>query len=108
MRLNLQGSIAYVAQQAWIQNATLRDNILFGHEYSADVYDSVIDSCALLPDLEILPAGDNTEIGEKVLFAVAKLRDIDCSVLQYISYLTGNKLKWWTKTASFSGACCIQ
>ena len=61
-----QGSIAYVAQQAWIQNASLRDNILFGREYIADTYESIIDSCALLPDLGILPAGDKTEIGEKV------------------------------------------
>lgn len=61
-----QGTIAYVAQQAWIQNATLRDNILFGKPFDPVRYDKVIDACALRPDLEILPAGDKTEIGEKV------------------------------------------
>lgn len=64
-----QGSIAYVPQQAWIQNATLRDNILFGKEYDADKYKKVINACALGPDLEILPGGDMTEIGEKVVIA---------------------------------------
>lgn len=45
---------------------TLRDNILFGKPYDARCYNMVLDACALRPDLEILPAGDLTEIGEKV------------------------------------------
>ena len=61
-----QGSVAYVAQQAWIQNATLRDNILFSKAMDSARYENVLDSCALRPDLEILPAGDSTEIGERV------------------------------------------
>jgi ATP-binding cassette, subfamily C (CFTR/MRP), member 1 len=61
-----QGSVAYAAQQAWIQNATLRDNILFGQPYDENRYNMVLDACAMRPDLEILPAGDLTEIGEKV------------------------------------------
>ena len=61
-----QGSVAYVAQQAWIQNATVRSNILFGKELNQEMYDAVLEACALLPDLEILTAGDQTEIGEKV------------------------------------------
>ena len=58
--------MAYVAQQAWIQNATVRSNILFGKELNQEKYDAVLEACALLPDLEILTAGDQTEIGEKV------------------------------------------
>ncbi|KAJ2844560.1 ATP-binding cassette glutathione S-conjugate transporter ycf1, partial [Coemansia erecta] len=46
-------------------NATLRDNILFGHKYNQEFYDRVIDACALTSDLEMLPSGDMTEIGEK-------------------------------------------
>lgn len=61
-----QSSVAYVAQQAWIQNATLRDNVLFGSPYHQRQYDKVLDACALRPDLDILPGGDMTEIGEKV------------------------------------------
>lgn len=62
----MQGSVAYVPQQAWIQNATLRDNIIFGQEKKDMWYQRVLEACALLPDLEILPARDGTEIGEKV------------------------------------------
>ncbi|XP_062436537.1 ATP-binding cassette sub-family C member 2 [Rhea pennata] len=63
--INIQGSLAYVPQQAWIQNATLKDNILFGSELDEARYQQVLEACALLPDLELLPAGDQTEIGEK-------------------------------------------
>jgi ABC-type transport system involved in cytochrome bd biosynthesis fused ATPase/permease subunit len=63
-----QGSVAYVAQQAWIQNASVRDNILFGKPFDEEKYNSILEACALLPDLEILPAGDATEIGEKVFY----------------------------------------
>lgn len=62
----LQGSVAYVPQQAWIQNSTLKENIMFGQEMREDWYQRVVEACALQPDLEILPAGDQTEIGEKV------------------------------------------
>ncbi|XP_058980628.1 multidrug resistance-associated protein 1 isoform X6 [Musca domestica] len=63
--VNTVGSIAYVPQQAWIQNSTLRDNILFGKPYDRKRYNRVIDACALRPDIEMLSAGDQTEIGEK-------------------------------------------
>ena len=62
----LQGTVAYVSQQAWIQNDTLQNNILFGKKLEESRYERVIDACALKPDLDILPAGDQTEIGEKV------------------------------------------
>lgn len=63
--VNINGSTAYVPQQAWIQNATVKDNIMFGAEYDAEFYAQIIKSCALEPDLAIMPAGDKTEIGEK-------------------------------------------
>ncbi|XP_006872061.1 PREDICTED: multidrug resistance-associated protein 1 [Chrysochloris asiatica] len=61
----IKGSVAYVPQQAWIQNDSLRENIIFGRQLQERYYKAVIESCALLPDLEILPSGDRTEIGEK-------------------------------------------
>ncbi|XP_053695519.1 multidrug resistance-associated protein 1 isoform X1 [Sabethes cyaneus] len=64
-RVNTVGRIAYVSQQAWIQNATLQDNILFGKPMDAKRYQKVIAACALKPDIEMLPGGDQTEIGEK-------------------------------------------
>uniref|UniRef100_A0A8C6PXB0 ABC-type glutathione-S-conjugate transporter n=1 Tax=Nothobranchius furzeri TaxID=105023 RepID=A0A8C6PXB0_NOTFU len=63
--VSVRGSVAYVPQQAWIQNATLRNNILFGKSYDERKYHRVLDACALTPDLEVLPGGDMTEIGEK-------------------------------------------
>uniref|UniRef100_A0AAY4DYG6 ATP-binding cassette, sub-family C (CFTR/MRP), member 3 n=1 Tax=Denticeps clupeoides TaxID=299321 RepID=A0AAY4DYG6_9TELE len=64
-QISVKGSVAYVPQQAWIQNATLRDNILFGKPYVEQKYCSILEACALTPDLEVLPGGDQTEIGEK-------------------------------------------
>lgn len=61
-----QGSVAYVEQQAWIQNATLRDNVLFGKSFNESTYDRVIEACALTDDLKLFEGGDMTEIGEKV------------------------------------------
>lgn len=61
----MQGSVAYVPQQAWIQNASLRENILFEKQVNEYNYQKVVDACALTPDLQILPGGDQIEIGEK-------------------------------------------
>ncbi|KAJ2332419.1 hypothetical protein GGH91_006181, partial [Coemansia sp. RSA 2671] len=57
--------IAYVSQEAWLRNATIRENILFGEEYDQQRYEEVLRVCALKPDLRILDAGDRTEIGER-------------------------------------------
>ncbi|KAJ1902993.1 hypothetical protein LPJ81_003305 [Coemansia sp. IMI 209127] len=57
--------IAYVSQEAWLRNATIRENILFGEIYDRDRYEEVLRVCALKPDLRILVAGDMTEIGER-------------------------------------------
>ncbi|KAF9974142.1 hypothetical protein BGZ73_002503 [Actinomortierella ambigua] len=59
------GRIAYVPQQAWIFNASVRDNILFGEPYFKERYENILAVCGLEPDLAILPAGDQTEIGER-------------------------------------------
>ncbi|KAF3845737.1 hypothetical protein F7725_002815 [Dissostichus mawsoni] len=58
------GSVAYVPP-AWIQNASLKDNILFGGERKESWYHRVLEACALLPDLDILPAGDSTRLGRR-------------------------------------------
>lgn len=59
------GSRAFCPQYAWIQNATVRENILFGKEYDRKWYEQVVEACALRPDLEMLPNSDQTEIGER-------------------------------------------
>ncbi|XP_043849386.1 multidrug resistance-associated protein 1-like [Dromiciops gliroides] len=60
-----KGSVAYVSQEAWIQNSKLQDNILFGSVMQKQYYERVLESCSLLPDLEQFPNGDQTEIGER-------------------------------------------
>ena len=64
----LFNTVAYAAQAAWLLNATIRENILFGEPYDAQRYAEVIRACALARDLETLEGGDMTEIGEKVSF----------------------------------------
>lgn len=58
-------SRAFCPQYAWIQNASVRENIIFGREFDQAWYDEVVDACALRADLDMLPAGDKTEIGER-------------------------------------------
>lgn len=57
--------IAYVPQKPWLLNATLKENILFGQQYDGRRYHQVIQACALQPDIDLLPARDMTEIGER-------------------------------------------
>ena len=58
-------TICYVAQQAWIQNDSFKNNVLFGKAFNEQNYKKVIDACALEPDLQQFEAYDETEIGEK-------------------------------------------
>ncbi|THH21507.1 hypothetical protein EUX98_g8371, partial [Antrodiella citrinella] len=61
------GGIAYASQESWVQNETIRDNILFGTEYEEERYNKVLEQCGLKRDLELFEAGDMTEVGEKGL-----------------------------------------
>lgn len=60
--VRVNGTISYAAQSAFIMNCSLRDNITFGAPYDADWYEHVIYACALTDDLDILPAGDTTQV----------------------------------------------
>lgn len=64
--LHVNGSVSFVSQQAWLQNETVKNNILFGRDLDQCRYNKIISACALDTDLNVLPAGDLTEIGEKV------------------------------------------
>ncbi|XBI07438.1 hypothetical protein VPH35_135344 [Triticum aestivum] len=59
------GKIAYISQNAWIQTGTVQDNILFGSSMDGQRYHSTLASCSLVKDLEMLPYGDCTQIGER-------------------------------------------
>ncbi|KAF9083706.1 hypothetical protein BGX23_011210 [Mortierella sp. AD031] len=58
-------TIVYASQTPWIQNATIRDNILFDQPFNKERYWKVLKSCCLIQDLDSFPAGDLTEIGER-------------------------------------------
>uniref|UniRef100_A0A1I8B7Y0 ABC transmembrane type-1 domain-containing protein n=1 Tax=Meloidogyne hapla TaxID=6305 RepID=A0A1I8B7Y0_MELHA len=58
-------TVGYAPQQPWIQNKTLRSNVLFDSPFNESKYTSVINACSMGEDLKLLPAGDFTEIGEK-------------------------------------------
>ncbi|KAF9438945.1 hypothetical protein BGZ76_002608 [Entomortierella beljakovae] len=60
----IPGTIAYVSQYPWLQQLSIRDNILFGSPFEVERYQHVLEACALLPDLAIFENGDLTEIGE--------------------------------------------
>ncbi|EAW11105.1 putative ABC bile acid transporter [Aspergillus clavatus NRRL 1] len=59
----IPSAVAYVAQLPWIEAATIKDNILFGLSFDRNRYDRVIFACALTKDLDLLPDGENTEVG---------------------------------------------
>ncbi|KFR10532.1 Multidrug resistance-associated protein 7 [Opisthocomus hoazin] len=61
---DLEHGFGLATQEPWIQFTTVRENILFGREYDARLYEEVVEACALSEDLNILPAGDQTEVGE--------------------------------------------
>ncbi|OLY82861.1 Metal resistance protein YCF1 [Smittium mucronatum] len=61
----IRGRVAYVPQQPWIINSTLRENILFGQKFEQEFYDRVIKNCELEKDIAMLEGGDLAEIGEK-------------------------------------------
>ncbi|RAH75359.1 ATP-binding cassette glutathione S-conjugate transporter YCF1 [Aspergillus aculeatinus CBS 121060] len=61
----VRGRIAYVAQQAWVMNASVRENIVFGHRWDPQFYELTVAACALTDDFKNLPDGDQTEVGER-------------------------------------------
>ncbi|KAF9933544.1 Multidrug resistance-associated protein 1 [Linnemannia zychae] len=64
-KLKVYGKSSYVPQEAWLNNLTLRENIIFGKEFDEERYNTTIKVCALERDLTLLPFGDQTEIAER-------------------------------------------
>lgn len=65
LQVKVFGTVAYVSQSAWIQTGSIRENILFGSPHDGQRYQQTLEKCSLLKDLELLPYGDLTEIGER-------------------------------------------
>ncbi|XP_039200573.1 ATP-binding cassette sub-family C member 8 isoform X5 [Crotalus tigris] len=60
-----RGPVAYASQKPWLLNATVEENITFESPFNKQRYKAVIDACCLQPDIDILPHGDQTQIGER-------------------------------------------
>ncbi|CAI0546361.1 unnamed protein product [Linum tenue] len=63
--VQVHGTVAYVSQTAWIQTGSIQENILFGSAMDRRRYQDTLERCSLVKDLELLPYGDRTEIGER-------------------------------------------
>ncbi|XP_053576620.1 ATP-binding cassette sub-family C member 8 isoform X2 [Bombina bombina] len=60
-----RGTVAYASQKPWLLNATVEENITFESAFNKQKYKAIIDACSLQPDIDILPHGDQTQIGER-------------------------------------------
>ncbi|XP_067145213.1 ATP-binding cassette sub-family C member 4-like [Centruroides vittatus] len=61
----VKGKISYASQEAWVFNATVKENILFGEEYQEDKYRKILHVTALEKDIRLFPKGDLTIVGER-------------------------------------------
>ena len=64
-KVTMGANRAFCPQYAWIQNASVKENIVFGKDFDEIWYNKVVNACALRPDFDMLPQGDMTEIGER-------------------------------------------
>lgn len=64
-QIQVSGKVAYVAQTAWIQTGSIQDNILFGLNMDKQRYLETLEKCSLMKDIDMLPSGDLSEIGER-------------------------------------------
>lgn len=69
----LRNSVAYCSQIPWLQHKTIKENILFGERYDEERYYQTLEACALVPDLEVLDDGDETEVGVRVSHMLSAL-----------------------------------
>ncbi|XP_075043661.1 ATP-binding cassette sub-family C member 8 isoform X3 [Mixophyes fleayi] len=65
MEIRRRGAVAYAAQKPWLLNATVEENITFESPFIKQKYKAIVDACSLQPDIDILPHGDQTQIGER-------------------------------------------
>lgn len=66
-QISINGRVSFCGQTNWIFSGTVKDNILFGHSFNRNRYQLVIEACGLTQDLELLPKGDQTCVGERGL-----------------------------------------
>jgi len=107
--VSAKGRIAYVGQQPFIQNGTVRDNIIFGLPVDEMKYSQSLVDCCLEHDLNVLPSGDRTEIGERGINLSGGtqyyLRTFYTSVADELKYVTTKNI-FFSVTYSRSESSC--
>lgn len=63
--VTVNGKVFYICQQPWVFTSSIRQNIIFGNDYDKKKFDRVVEACSLKKDLELLPMGESTLVGEK-------------------------------------------
>lgn len=63
--VTVNAKIYYITQQPWVFTASIRQNITFGSPFDREKFDKIVQVCSLKKDLELLPLGENTLVGEK-------------------------------------------
>ena len=99
-----------MAQEAWVQQGTIRNNILFGKPYDSLKYKAVLEACCLLKDFEILPQRDETLVEERVMtdFLVNIYMGLKCRCFLLDAVLLGYESEWGTAPAGQPSASTIQ
>ena len=64
-KIKINGTVAYVPQKTWILNDTIKNNIVFKHQFNTDKYNTVINICQLMPDFDLFKQGDLTQVSDK-------------------------------------------
>ena len=66
-QISMNGRVSYCSQTTWVFSGSVRENILFGQSFDSSRYRAVVEACGLARDLELLPKGDQTFVGERGL-----------------------------------------
>lgn len=83
-RVGVSGKVFYVSQQPWVFTSSIRQNIIFGQEYNKEKFDKVVEACSLKKDLELLPLGESTLVGEKGINLSGGQRARICMFVNFI------------------------
>ena len=63
----VEGEVSFASEEPWIISGTIKENILMGNPLVEDLYTATLNSCALMPDLEIFGNGDETYVGDRAI-----------------------------------------
>lgn len=101
------GGVAYAAQESWVLNETIRDNITFDTPFDEERYQKVLHQCALEHDLALFQAGDQTEVGEKGMEFSSDSMDTLLKIITGLTLSGGQKARLTLARAVVSFFCDV-